>query len=82
MIPILFPTISNRVQIKRLFFRVSRIFIPNDAPIILEKLKIAILARLPEKVYNIYNGYKCIDFQSFYPVSFCLQTGVNVYIFQ
>jgi hypothetical protein len=37
MIPVLFPMIPIWVQMKRLFFRVSRILIPNDAPIILEK---------------------------------------------
>jgi hypothetical protein len=81
MISVLFPMIPIWVQIKRLFFRVSRILIPNEAPIILEKLKIVILANHPEKVYNIYNGYKCSDFQLFYHVHFGLQKGVNVYIF-
>jgi hypothetical protein len=82
MIPVLFPMISIRVQMKRLFFRVSKILIPNDAPIIFEKLKNTILARLPEKVYSIYNDGKYFDLQYFNDVNVGLQNGVNVYIFR
>jgi hypothetical protein len=62
MISVLFPMIPIWVQMKRLFFRVSRILIPNEAPIIFEKLKNAILARLPEKYYNYYNCCKYDDY--------------------
>jgi RsiW-degrading membrane proteinase PrsW (M82 family) len=54
IIPVLFPMIPNPDSMMRLFFRIPSAFIPNDAPIIFEKLKNAILARLPEKYYNYY----------------------------